>query len=147
MECSCNLPKKTSTSSNFSVISLSYKARAPTIIISYLTTQAFFEETIAFWARLSQRHVPMPLVLLECHPIPKTHLKTYSILESLPTTPDCLPHPHSIILSRLSSTPPPQSSIITHFQRGFLSLTNLQHHFPIKALLRMDKFFMPKPPF
>ena len=49
-------------------------------------------------------------------------------------------------LSTLEHQPPLVLPTITHFQRGSLSLENLQDHLPKRASLRMDKSLMPKPP-
>ena len=52
-------------------------------------------------------------------------------------------------LTTLEHQPPstcPYLPTITHFQRGSLSLANLQDHLPKRASLRMVKSLIPKPP-
>ena len=129
MDCSYNLLKKASTSSNFQswncLKTLGFQL--PTSYIS--TTHASLEEAIKKSSRNNSfKSVAVPPIPPKFHFIPIAHPKTSSTLENISPTPNCLPHPFHSLLNTLEHQSLFSSlnfPTITCFQRESLSITNL----------------------
>ena len=146
-------PKKDIYLLQLPIMQLPNKPRAPTTTILDINHPRIFWRgygiKIQKW--ILPKRVPTPLVLPKLHHVPKTNLKACFIFESLPTTFDCLPHPHFIPLSHFFSTQPPFFLPVLTYNYSFPKKIPFTHRSPRpfsqKSLVKDGNIFEAQAPF
>ena len=125
--------------------------RAPSIICSHiLAIHTSLEEAIesSIGKASPQGSSPLP-IHSKLYPLPITYPKACFAFKAFSPTFDDVPYPHLIPYPHFSRAHPSSSSYfleITRFQWVSLLQANLHNHFPSRALRRMNKLLIPKPP-